>query len=281
MFHQVSKITTIIMLIALLGLATGSPVRADHGGTLSEKDQNLFDSVSYDQKLDAQLPLDLTFRDETGTVVQLEQYFGEKPVILVMAYYECPMLCTFVLNGLLAGLTNVDFDIGNEFEVVTLSIDPGETPQMAAAKKATYVEAYGRPEAEAGWHFLTGDRPAIERLTEAVGFHYVYDEQSDEYAHPTGMIVLTPEGRISRYLYGIEFPATDVRLGLVEASNNIIGSPIDQVLLMCYHYDPDSGQYTPAIMNIIRLAGGITTLLIGVPILSAVWRNRRTSRALA
>ena len=281
MFHQVSKITTIIMLIALLGLATGSPVRADHGGTLSEKDQNLFDSVSYDQKLDAQLPLDLTFRDEAGSAVQLEQYFGEKPVILVMAYYECPMLCTFVLNGLLAGLTNVDFDIGNEFEVVTLSIDPGETPQMAAAKKATYVEAYGRPEAEAGWHFLTGDRPAIERLTEAVGFHYVYDEQSDEYAHPTGMIVLTPEGRISRYLYGIEFPATDVRLGLVEASNNIIGSPIDQVLLMCYHYDPDSGQYTPAIMNIIRLAGGITTLLIGVPILSAVWRNRRTSRALA
>jgi protein SCO1/2 len=266
------KFYFIIIIIICLSIGNPTLARAGHGIT-SDKDKAFFEQVNYDQKLNAQLPLHLAFQDEAGQTVYLNDYFGEKPVILVMAYYECPMLCTLVLNGVLNGFDKLDFNVGNEFNVITVSIDPNETPAMATAKKETYIRAYDRAEAAAGWHFLTGDQTAIEQLTEAIGFHYVYDPDQEEYAHPTGLVVLTPQGRISRYLYGIEFSPTDLRLGLVEASANKIGSPIDQVLLMCYHYDPDTGQYTPAIMNIIRVAGIATTLIIGIPILTMVYRN--------
>lgn len=260
------------VLVVILSVTTG-PIQAQ--GPLSDADKALFSGVAYDQKLNEALPPTLTFYDETGRAVQLGDYFGDKPVILVMAYYECPMLCTLVLNGLLDALNELDFDVGRQFTVITVSIDPGETPDLAAAKKETYLQFYGRPGAAEGWHFLTGKQNAIEQLTQAIGFHYVYDPERDEYAHPTGLVILTPEGRISRYFYGIQFPPTNLRLGLVEASNNQIGSPIDQVLLMCYHYDPESGEYTPVIMNIIRLAGAATTLLIGLPILVGVLRQRQ------
>lgn len=271
---QFRKFNLIVLIVICLGVGGTVPAWADHGIT-SDKDKALFEHVAYDQKLNAQLPLKLVFQDETGQTVQLDDYFGDKPVILVMAYYECPMLCTLVLNGVLNALQELDFNVGDEFNVITVSIDPTETPEMAAAKKGTYIQAYGRAEAAAGWHFLTGEQATIEQLTAAIGFHYVYDPDQEEYAHPTGLVVLTPQGRISRYLYGIEFSPTDLRLGLVEASANKIGSAIDQVLLLCYHYDPATGQYTPAIMNIIRLAGVATTLIIGVSILTTVLRSRQ------
>lgn len=274
-----SSHSLVISLLLLTFLSTWLTGPAQAQGVVSDKDKALLDSIGYDQRLDEQLPLDLTFTDDSGHPVQLGDYFGDKPVILVMAYYECPMLCTLVLNGLLNSLEAIDFDLGDQFDVVTISMDPGETAAMAAAKKETYLKFYARPGAADGWHFLTGSAESIKGVTEAIGFRYVYDERLDEYAHATGMVLLTPEGRISRYFYGIEFEPTDVRLGLVEASNNQIGSAIDQVLLMCYKYDPESGEYTPIVMNIIRLAGTATILLIGAPILVTVVRNYRDKSA--
>lgn len=278
-FKSTSSHSLVISLLLLTFLSTWLTGPAQAQGVVSDKDKALLDSIGYDQRLDEQLPLDLTFNDDSGHPVQLGDYFGDKPVILVMAYYECPMLCTLVLNGLLNSLEAIDFDLGDQFDVVTISMDPGETAAMAAAKKETYLKFYARPGAADGWHFLTGSAESIKGVTEAIGFRYVYDERLDEYAHATGMVLLTPEGRISRYFYGIEFEPTDVRLGLVEASNNQIGSAIDQVLLMCYKYDPESGEYTPIVMNIIRLAGTATILLIGAPILVTVVRNYRDKSA--
>lgn len=230
--------------------------------------------VHFEQKLNEPLPLELTFQDEAGQTVQLGNYFGHKPVILVFAYYECPMLCTLVLNGLLTSLNQLTFDVGNQFEIITVSIDPSEGPEIAAAKKEVYLEQYRRPSAAEGWHFLTGEQAAIVQLTQAAGFHYQYDADKGEYAHPTGIMVVTPGGKLARYFYGIDFPARDLRLGLVEAAANEIGSPVDQLLLLCYHYDPTVGQYTVAIMNIIRLAGLTTVGAIGAVIAILVRRDR-------
>ncbi len=217
-------------------------------------------NVAFEQRLDAQVPLDLAFVDETGHAVELRDYFEGKPVIVVLAYYRCPMLCTLVLNGLVQALMDVPFDAGKEFEVVVVSFDARETPELAAEKKKTYVERYGRPGAAAGWHFLTGTRQAIDLLTRAVGFRYSYDPEKDQFAHASGLVVLTPEGKVSRYFYGIKFAPRDVRLGLVEASQNKIGSPVDQVLLFCFHYDPAEGKYGAAVMTFVRV-GGVTTLI--------------------
>jgi protein SCO1/2 len=235
--------------------------------------------VGFDQRLNAQVPLDLPFHDEADQSVQLGDYFGSKPVILVLAYFRCPMLCTQVLNGLVQALLDLSFDIGKEFNVVTVSFDPRETPAMAAAKKKTYVERYGRPGAEAGWHFLTGTEAAIQRLTEAVGFHYTYDAKNDQFAHASGILILTPKGRISRYFYDIRYKPRDVRLGLVEASANQIGSPVDQILLYCFHYDPAEGQYGPIIMNFVRLGGVLTLMAIGT-FLFIMWRQERRKAGL-
>jgi protein SCO1/2 len=236
---------------------------------------NPFADVGLDQRLNVQVPLDLRFRDETGDAVQLRDYFGEKPVVLALVYYDCPMLCTLVLNGLLRSLRALSFTAGSEFNVVTVSFNPRETPVLAAGKKETYLQGYARPGAEVGWHFLTGEEDAIRQLTRAVGFRYVYDAEADQYAHASGIIVLTPQGRIARYFYGIEYAPRDLRLGLVEASANTIGSPVDQVLLLCYHYDPATGKYGVVITNVIRLAGVATVLCLGSFMVVMFRRDRR------
>jgi protein SCO1/2 len=233
--------------------------------------------VTFEQRLNEQVPLDLAFRDEAGRPIRLGDYCHNKPVILVLAYFKCPMLCTEVLNGLVRALLDVPLVIGKDFNVLTVSFDPRETPEMAAAKKKTYLERFGRPEAEDGWHFLTGEEDAIKRLTEAVGFHYVYDSRNDQFAHASGILVLTPSGKISRYFFDIKYSPRDLRLGLVEASENRIGSPIDQILLFCFHYDPVDGKYGVTIMNFIRLGGVLTVLSIGA-LFTVLWRQERRGR---
>ena len=222
-------------------------------------------NVGFDQRLNEQVPLDIPFVDDEGQPVTLGKYFGDnKPVILVLAYYRCPMLCTQVLNGLVQGMREMPFTIGKEFRVVTVSFDPHETTEMAAAKRRTYLHSYGKPEAAEGWHFLTGSQQSISRLTRAVGFRYAYDPLSDQFAHAAGIVLLTPTGKISRYFYDVHYSGRDLRLGLVEASRNKIGSPIDQILLFCFHYDPTAGKYGAAIMNLVRAGGVLTVIALGV-----------------
>jgi len=237
----------------------------------------LLENVSIDQRLNEQVPLDLTFRDEAGNTVKLGDYFGSKPVVLSLVYYSCPQLCNQVLNGLTSSLSTVkDFNIGREYNVVTISFDAREKPELAAKKKATYVEWYRREGVREGWHFLTGDQDQIDRLTEAVGFHYNWDPASQQFVHASGVMLLTPQGKLSRYFYGIEYAARDLRLGLVEASEGKIGSPVDKVLLYCFHYDPEQGKYGFVVMNLIRLGGAIT--LVGVAALMFVMRRKNAQR---
>lgn len=223
----------------------------------------LLKEVGVDQKLNDSIPLDLTFHDEHGNLVPLQQYFGNKPVILALVYFNCPMLCTQVLNGLARSLELIPMSIGKDFNVLTVSIDPTDRPVLAEAKQAVYVGMYGRTGAAQGWHFLTGGEPQIKELTSAVGFRYAYDPESKQYAHASAIIMLTPAGKISRYFYGISYPERDLRLGLVDASQGKIGSPVDQVLLFCYHYDPHTGKYGLLISRVLQLAGGLTILCGG------------------
>jgi protein SCO1/2 len=234
----------------------------------------LLKQAGIDQKLNDTVPLDLKLRDEHGRPVELAQYFGSKPVILSLVYYNCPMLCTQVLNGLERSLKLVPMDIGADFNVVTVSIDPTEKPVLADAKQTLYTGLYGRPGGAQGWHFLTGDEPQIKRLADAVGFRYAYDPESKQFAHPAAIMILTPEGKISRYFYGITYPARDLRLGLVEASEGKIGSPVDAILLFCYHYDPHTGKYGLLISRVLQLAG-LLTVLIGGVFLIILFRGER------
>jgi protein SCO1/2 len=251
--------------------------RPGAGGTENGLPQALRE-VKIEQRLNEQLPLDLQFKDDTGRTVHLSEYFNNhKPVILSLVFYKCPMLCNQILSGLMAGLRAQTFNAGREFDVLTVSFDPRETPEMAAEKKQSYISRYNRPGAEKGWHFLTGDAENIRRLTEAVGFHYNYDEKTNQFAHAAGIMLLTPEGRLSRYFYGIEYNPRDLRLGLVEASDNKIGSMVDQLLLYCYHYDPATGRYGPAVMNIMRLGGVVTVLGIGALLIILRRRSGRNS----
>ena len=231
--------------------------------------------VGLDQHLDGQVPLDLPFVDEHGRDVKLGDYFGTRPVVLVLAYYNCPMLCTLVLNGSISALQTLSFDAGADFEYVVVSFDPGDTPVMARAKKESYLPRYGRERGEAGLHFLTGRPSSIEALTTAVGFRYAYDPAIGQFAHPSLITVLTPGGRISRYLYGFDFPPYDLRLALVEAGEGRIGSAVDHVLLYCYHYDPASGKYGVAILNVVRLGGLLTLAAIGTFVLMSRRSERR------
>jgi len=219
--------------------------------------------VRIEQKLNQQLPLDLMFHDESGQPVKLGQYFGQKPVVLALVYYSCPMLCTQVLNGMVESFRVLPFQLGKEYDVVTISFDPRETAQLADKKKKVYVGYLPekmQASATAGWHFLTGDAESIKQITDAVGFHYHYDESTKQFAHASAIMVATPQGKLSRYYYGIEYPARDLRLGLIESAQNKIGSPVDQLLLYCYHYDPSTGKYGAVVMNIVR-AGGVATIL--------------------
>ncbi len=231
--------------------------------------------IGIDQKLNQQVPLDLEFRDETGKAVRLREYFDGKPVILSLVYYDCPMLCTLSLNGLLNSLQHLTFSAGDEFNVVTVSFDPREKPELAAAKKRVYLTLYNRPTGWNGWHFLTGDQESIRRLTSAVGFRYKWDAASSQYAHATGIMLLTPKGRIARYFYGINYPATDLRLGLIDASAQKIGTPVDAVLLLCSHYDPVQGKYSLVITRVLQLAGAATVLVLGSFMLVWFLRDRR------
>jgi protein SCO1/2 len=239
---------------------------------------NPFVDIGLDQRLNEQLPLDLTFTDEKGKSVRLREYFGTKPVILSLAYYDCPMLCTLVVNGLIRTLRTLSFSAGNEFTVLTISFNPTDTAKMAAVKKQTSLQSYNRAGAEAGWHFLTGDEAAIRQLTQAIGFRYRYDAERKEYAHASGILVLTPEGRLSRYFYGVEYAPRDVRLGLIEAADGKIGSAVDQLLLLCYHYDPITGKYGVVITRSLQLAGIATVLGIGGFIVLSLRRDRRQQR---
>ncbi len=273
------RLAPLVWAAALIGSGAahggGSETRPNKTADTSAsqaKRPDLLTDVGIDQKLNEEIPLDLTFRDEAGTMVKLGQFFGEKPVILSLVYYECPMLCTQVLNAMERSLRNVPMDIGKQFNVVTVSFNPRETPQLAAAKKRIYVGLYGRPGADQGWHFLTGDEASIAALAKAVGFRYAYDPASGQYAHASGIMVLTPKGKLSRYFYGIQYPSRDLRLGLVEASNGKIGTPVDQILLFCFHYDPATGKYGLVILNVMR-AAGIATVL-GICALVFVLRRR-------
>lgn len=225
---------------------------------------DLLKQVRIDQKLDGQIPLDLTFHDEHGKTVQLAQYFGSKPVILTLVYYSCPMLCTQVLNGLDRSLENIPPTIGKDFNVVTVSIDPTEKPVLAETKQELYTGMYERPGAAKGWHFLTGDEPQIKQLADAVGFHYAYDPDSKQFAHAAAIMILTPQGRISRYFYGVTYPERDMRLALMDASSGKVGSPIDAALLYCYHYDAHTGKYGLLISHLIQLSGALTVVLGGI-----------------
>lgn len=235
--------------------------------------------VGWDQNPGARLPLDATFRDENGKTVRLGDYFGRRPVILSLAYYECPMLCGLALEGLARSLRGFTLSPGADFEVVTLSFSPVEKPSLARDKKTNLLEAYGRKEAgEAGWHFLTGDEDQIRRVTEAAGFRYRWDELQKEYAHATGIVVATPEGVISRYFFGVEYAPKELRLGLSEASEGKVGGMTAQLLLLCFQYDPALGKYTATTMTVLRIAGGLLVLAFGT-FLAVSLRRERRSRA--
>jgi len=274
------KTTTPLLLASACWLATASPaiaqgaLRMDGGVPTGEK-PNAMQDVSYEQRLQSQVPLDLAFRDETGRAVTLADYFGRgKPIVLALVYYECPMLCSQVLNGLVSALGVMRFDVGREFDVVTVSIDPKELPGLARDKKAAYLDRYDRPGTAPGWHFLTGAQPSIDRLASAVGFKYQYDPAIDQYSHMAGIVVLTPEGRVSKYFFGIEFSARDLQFGLIDASDGRIGTPVDRAVMWCYHYDPTTGKYGLMTMRLVR-AGGILTIA-GLAIFWLVmWRRER------
>ena len=232
----------------------------------------ILSNVGVDQKLNNQIPLDAKFRDENGQPVELKKYF-DKPVILTLVYYTCPMLCSEVLNGTASSLKPVKFDIGKEFNVVTISIDPKDTTGTAMGKKKMMMARYGRHGAEQGWHFLTGDKQSIDAVANAVGWRYAYDPKSGQYAHASAIMLLTPEGKVSRYFYGIEYAAKDIQFGIMDASQNKIGSLTDQIALYCYHYDPAKGKYGVAVMRVVRLGGLLTITLIGGFIFVAVRRE--------
>lgn len=267
-----SRLSPVVLAVIALCLFSRAALEAQ----LLTKEQ--IEKIGIDQHLDEELPLNLVFKDEQGQQVKLEQYFGSKPVVLTLVYYECPMLCTQVLNGLVRSLRMLSFEMSRDYEVVTVSFDPRETPELAAAKKAEYVKTLGKPGAEAGWHFLTGTQDQIDQLAKAVGFRYEFDERTNQYIHAAGIVVLTPTGRLARYFYGIEFSPKDLRLGLIEASNEQIGSPIDEFLLLCFKYDPASGKYTLAILNTLRIAGGLTVMVLAIYLVTTLRRERRNRR---
>jgi protein SCO1/2 len=237
--------------------------------------------VGIDQRLNTTLPLDTPLKDEAGRAVRLGDYFGKRPVVFALVYYNCPMLCTQVLNGLVSALSVVSLDAGRDFDVVAVSFDPRDTPKDAAAKKEAYVGRYRRDGGSLGWHFLTGDATAIERVTKAAGFRYRFDAAIGQFAHASAIMVATPDGRLSHYFYGIEYAPRDLRLALVEASSGKIGNPVDQILLYCFHYDPATGKYGAVIMRIIRVAGVLTLIAIIGGIVFMSRRSRRRPHALA
>jgi protein SCO1 len=285
---RVVRIAQIALGAALLTMAdatvyaqkmTGSPAAAGYRrdpGQPSSAVPAALREIGFDQNLDQRIPLETTFRDESNRIVRIGDYFGKRPVVLVFAYYDCPMLCTQVINGLASALNVLSLQPGRDFEIVTVSFDPRDTPEHAAAKKSHYIERYQRPGAADAWHFLTGDESSIKALTRAAGFRYVWDAPTSQFAHPSGVIVLTPDGRLARYLFGIEYGPRDLRYAIVEASEGRIGNVADALLLYCYHYDPMTGRYGFVIMRALRLAGAATVLVLGTFIFVMIRRESRS-----
>jgi protein SCO1/2 len=274
------KVRKILGAFAVAAVATGGSVSAqgptpnmDVGHATSEK-PGLLGKIGIDQRIGEKVPLDLPFVDENGKDVKLGDYFGKRPVLLAMVYYECPMLCTQVLNGVTGALKVLNFNVGQEFDVVAVSINPKEGPGLASAKKQAYLERYGRPGTEAGWHFLTGREENIRALANAVGFRYVYEEETKQYAHGAGVELITPQGVIARYFYGIEYSPRDIRLGIIEASEERVGTPIDSVLLLCFHYDPATGTYGATAMTMVRAGAVLTMIAFAVYFFVAIRRER-------
>ena len=281
--NSLGRLATAIAMSAVL-LAAAAPVRAqglapDDAGDPAKAKPGLLKKIGIDQRLHQQVPLDLMFTDETGREVPLGEFFGKRPVILALVYYECPMLCTQVLNGLVSALGVLSFDVGREYDVVAVSINPKETPGLAAQKKQAYLKRYKRPHTAAGWHFLTGKEENIQRLAAAVGFRYAFDEEIQQYAHGAGIEVLTPHGMVSKYFYGIEFSARDIKFGLIEASEERIGTAIDSVLLLCYHYDPATGKYGATAIGAVRI-GAVATVLAFLTFLFVSLRKERAHRSV-
>jgi protein SCO1 len=283
----VSSVVACLVCAAFL-LVAAAPAYAQMGGTVApgykqESGQPssalpaALREIGFDQNLDQYVPLDTTFKDESGRTVRLGDYFGKRPVVMVFAYYDCPMLCTMVINGLASALDVLSLEPGKDFEIVTVSFDPRDTPATATAKKAAYISRYKKPNAAASWHFLTGGQSSIDRLTKAAGFRYAWDKDTRQFAHPTGVIVLTPDGRLARYLFGVEYGPRDLRYGIIEASNGKVGSPVDTLLLYCYHYDPLTGRYALGIMRAIRIAGAGTVLALGAFIVVMVRREKHST----
>jgi len=260
--------------VAAQSIAAPPPGYKQDPGTPSSTLPAPLREIGFDQNIDGTVPLDTVFRDESGRTVRLGEYFGKRPVVMVFAYYDCPMLCTLVVNGLASALGVMSLEPHRDFEIVTVSFNPADTPAGAAAKKAAALTRYNRTGAAEGWHFLTGDQESIARLTRAAGFRYTWDAATKQFAHPSGIVVLTPEGRLARYLFGIEYGPRDLRFALVEASSGRVGSKVDALLLFCYHYDPATGRYGLVIMRTIRVAGAATVVALAAFITIMVRRER-------
>jgi protein SCO1/2 len=273
----IAIVFTSLWQAAGLAQMAGSPVagyKREPGMTASAVPAALRE-IGFDQHIGRRLPLDTPVRAEDGRTVPLSAYFGARPVVLVFSYYSCPMLCSLVINGLASAVGVLSLEPGRDFEVVTISFDPHDTAATAAAKKAAYLERYRHADAAAGSHFLTADPPSIERLTKAAGFRYVWDASTQQFAHPTGIIVVTPDGRLARYLFGIDYGPRDLRLALVEASAGRVGTAVDSLLLYCYHYDPMTGRYGLLVMRTLRLAAVATVLSLTAFIVLLIRRDRR------
>jgi protein SCO1 len=268
----------LVALTAAVGSAqTGGQGLRPEAGAPSDQVPGVLAKVAFAQRLDQPLPLDLEFRNEDGRTVKLGEYFGRRPVILSFVYYECPMLCTQVLNGLESALRVMDESVGREFDVVTVSFDPRETPVLASGKKKSYLDRYKRPGAENGWHFLTGDQADIDALTKAAGFSYVWDADTQQFAHASGIIVATPQGRLARYFFGIEYAPRDLKFALMESSFERIGSLADQLLLYCYHYDAERGHYGFVAMRAVRIGGAVTLLALVGFVFVSIRRDRQAT----
>ncbi len=252
-----------IAVVPSMQAQVAGPGLSDGSGIPAQQVPPNLSNVGIDQKLNAQIPLNLTFRDESGQAVTLQKYFTDRPVLLSLVYFNCPMMCPEVLSGMTSAMKIVKLKPGEDYQVLTVSFDPKDTPQAAAVKKAEWLQRLGKPEAEQGWHFLTGDQDAISKLTAAVGFRYNWDAKTQQFAHATAIMVLTPDGKVSKYFYGVDYPATDLRFGLVQASDHKIGSPVDAVLLFCCQYNPGTGKYDVIVSRVLFLAGLVTIVILG------------------
>ena len=277
--RRLALTSALLLACASPALAQRQPLSVPVPGTPASEQLAILKDVRIDQRLDAAIPLDLAFVDEAGRDVTLGQYFGKRPVVLALVYYQCPMLCTLVLEGFTSAIGTLNLTAGKDFDVVAVSFNPGEPPSLAANSKAGIVRRYARSGTESGFHFLTGRQEAIKALADAVGFHYAWDPAINQYAHPAAVTVLTPGGHVSRYLFGVDFAPRDVRLALVEASEGKVGTVLDQALLYCYHYDPFTGKYGLALMSVIRLGGVLTLGVVGASIFLALRRERRQTNA--